>query len=57
MHYCPLGVLDRLLTTLHIQLSHPSSHQLKMVTKQYLFALDMDKAIKRVVRSCTSCAA
>ena len=28
-----------------------------MVTKRYLFALDMDKAIERVVRSCTSCAA
>ena len=53
----PRQVLDGLLTALHIQLSHPSSHQLKMVTKRYLFALDMDKAIKRVVRSCTSCAA
>ena len=31
--------------------------QLKMVTKRYLFALDMDKAIERVVRSCTSFAA
>ncbi|XP_044183898.1 uncharacterized protein LOC122964389 [Acropora millepora] len=53
----PRQVLDGLLTALHIQLSHPSSHQLKMVTKRYLFALDMDKAIERVVRSCTSCAA
>ena len=53
----PRQVLDGLLTALHIQLSHPSSHQLKMVTKRYLFALDMDKAIERVVKSCTSCAA
>ena len=53
----PRQVLDGLLTALHIQLSHPSSHQLKMVTKRYLFALDMHKAIERVVRSCTSCAA
>ena len=53
----PRQVLDGLLTALHIQLSHPSSHQLKMVTKRYLFALDMDKAIERVVRSCSSCAA
>ena len=45
------------MTALHIQLSHPSSHQLKMATKRYLFALDMDKAIERVVNSCTSCAA
>ena len=28
-----------------------------MVTKCCLFALDMDKAIERVVKSCTSCAA
>ena len=53
----PREVLDGLLTALHIQLSHPSSHQLKMATKRYLFALDMDKAIERVVNSCTSCAA
>ena len=53
----PRQVLDGLLTALHIQLSHPSSHQLKMATKRYLFALDMDKAIERVVNSCTSCAA
>ena len=53
----PRQVLDGLLTALHIQLSHPSSHQLKMATKRYLFALDMDKAIERLVNSCTSCAA
>ena len=53
----PRQVLDSLLTALHIKLSHPSSHQLKMVIKRYLFALDTDKAIERVVRSCTSCAA
>ena len=28
-----------------------------MVTKRYLFALDLDKAIERVVKNCTSCAA
>lgn len=53
----PRQVLDGLLTALHIQWSHPSSHQLKMVSKRYLFALDMDKTIRHVVRSCTSCAA
>lgn len=50
-------VLDGLLTALHIQLSHPSSHQLKMVNKRYLFALDMDKAIDWVTQSCTCCSA
>jgi len=51
----PRQVLDSLLTALHIRLSHPSSHQLKLVTKQYLFTLDMDKAIERVAQSCTCC--
>lgn len=53
----PRQVLDGLLTALHIQLSHPSSHQLKMVAHRYLFALDMDKAIDRVTSSCHCCAA
>ena len=53
----PRQVLDGLLTALHIQLSHPSSHQLKLVTKRYLFALDMDKAIDCVTKSCTRCSA
>ena len=53
----PRQVLEGLLTALHIQLSHPSSHQLKMVTKRYLFALDLDKAIDRVTSGCHCCAA
>ncbi|KAK3746301.1 hypothetical protein QZH41_004542 [Actinostola sp. cb2023] len=53
----PRQVLEGLLTALHIQLGHPSSHQLKMVTKRYLFALDIDKAIDRVTLSCHPCAA
>ena len=51
----PRQVLDSLLTALHIRLSHPSSHQLKLVTKRYLFALDKDKGIDRVTQSCTCC--
>lgn len=50
-------VLDRLLTALHIQLNHPSSHQLKIVSKCYLFALDKDKAIKQVTLDCHCCTA
>ena len=53
----PRQVLEGLLTALHIQLSHPTSHQLKMVTKRYLFALDLDKAIDRVTSGCHCCAA
>ena len=44
----PRQALDGLLTALHIQLSHPSCHQLKMVVKRYLYALDLDKAVARV---------
>ena len=50
-------VLERLLTALHIQLSHPSSNQLKAVTKHYLYALDIDKAIDQVTQACRQCAA
>jgi len=52
----PRQVLDGLLTALHIQLSHPTSHQLKNVVKRYLHALDMDKAVDRVTSGCHSCA-
>ena len=53
----PCQALDGLLTALHIQLGHPSCHQLKMVVKRYLFALDLDKAVSRVSEGCHSCAA
>jgi len=53
----PRQVLDGLLTALHIQLSHPTSHQIMNVLKRYLYALDMDKAVDRVTSGCHSCAA
>ena len=53
----PRQALDGLLTALHIQFGHPSCHQLKMVVKRYLFALDLDKAVSRVSEGCHSCAA
>ena len=53
----PRQVLDGLLTALHIQLNHPSSHQLKTVVKRYLYALDTDKAIANISDGCHSCAA
>ena len=53
----PRQVLEGLLTALHIQLSHPSSNQLKAGTKRYLYALDIDKAIDRVTQGCHQCAA
>ena len=53
----PRQALDGLLTALHIQLSHPSCHQLKTVVKRYLYALDMDKAVEQVSNRCHACAA
>ncbi|KAJ8349524.1 hypothetical protein SKAU_G00246540 [Synaphobranchus kaupii] len=53
----PRQVLDGLLTALHIQLAHPTCHQLKAVIKRYLYALDLDKAVERVSDGCHSCAA
>ena len=53
----PCQALDGILTTLHIQLSHPSCHQLKMVVKRYLYALDLHKAVSRVSDGCQSCEA
>ncbi|XP_073234993.1 uncharacterized protein [Porites lutea] len=53
----PRQALDGLLTALHLQLSHPSCHQLKMVVKRYLYALDLDQAVSRVSDGCHSCAA
>ena len=53
----PRQALDGLLTALHIQLNHPSCHQLKMVVKRYLFALDLDKAVSFVTDGCHSCEA
>ena len=52
----PRQVLDGLLTALHIQLTHPSSHQLQAVTNRYLYALDIHKAIDRVTQACHICA-
>ena len=57
MHCCPRQVLEGLLTALPIQLSHPFSNQLKAVTKRYMYALDINKAIDQVTKACHQCAA
>ncbi len=49
--------MDGLLTALHIQLAHPTSHQLKAVIKWYLYALDMDLAVECVSDGCCACSA
>ena len=51
----PRSVLNGLLTALHILLSHPSKYQTKCLLSQYIFALDVDKAIDLVSSSCHTC--
>jgi hypothetical protein len=53
----PRSVIDGLLTALHLQLDHPSPHQLRQVTHRYFHALDMDKAVDAVSRGCHQCCA
>ena len=48
----PRQVLDGLLTALHIQLHHPTAHQLKTVTRRYLYALDIDMATENTTNGC-----
>ena len=51
----PRGVVHGLLTSLHLKLEHPSSHQLKMACHRYFYALDMDKAIDTTTHACHTC--
>ena len=48
----PRSALSGLLTALHLQLIHPTTHQLKTICLCYIFALDVDKAIDAVSKSC-----
>ena len=52
----PRSVLDGLLTALHIQLDHPSRHQLLLVVQRHFFALDLTVAINQITSSCHTCA-
>ena len=51
----PRKALQGLLTVLHLQLSHPTPHQLKQVVSRYFYALDLHAAIQQVTVSCHSC--
>ena len=53
----PREVLHGILTSLHIQLQHPSKHQLKLVVRRFFYALDIDKAIDDITHNCHQCAA
>ena len=52
----PRQVLYGVLTSIHIRLDHPSCHQMKSIVNRYFYALDMDKAIESVTKSCHQCA-
>ena len=47
----PRSVIDGLLSSLHLKLDHPTSHQLKVVSHRYFYALDMDCAAELVFNS------
>ena len=53
----PRSAIDGLVCALHIQLDHPSEHQLKTTINRYLYALDIDKVIQRITEGCHTCAA
>lgn len=53
----PRSVLHGLLTSIHLQLSHPSANLMKIVMKRFFFALDMDKAIDSITEACSQCSA
>ena len=51
----PRGIIDGLLTAIHLRFSHPSAHQMKSLVTRYFYALDMDNSIRAVVTSCHHC--
>ena len=48
----PREILDGFVMSLHLQLDHPSTHQLKTVMHRYFFALDMDSTVARMTEHC-----
>ncbi len=51
----PRSVFQGLLVSLHLKLDHPTNHQLKLVSRRYFYALDMDNVIDEVALSCHTC--
>ena len=52
----PRNVIDGLLTSMHLKLSHPTKDQLKHVFNRAFYALDLEKAVGRVLDGCHPCA-
>ena len=53
----PRSVLQGVLTSIHLKLSHPSVNQMKTIMKRVFDALDMDKAIDSITSACSQCSA
>ena len=53
----PRTVVDGLLTAIHIQLKHPTKHQLKRIFSRGFYCLDLDKLVNIVVDNCHTCTA
>ena len=52
----PPQILHGILTVLHLKLKHPSANNLTKAFSRYFFALNLDKSIKEVSKSCHQCA-
>lgn len=52
----PRGIVDGLLTALHLKLSHPSKDQLKIVFNRAFYALDLEKSAATITDGCHMCA-
>ena len=53
----PRKVAHGILTALHLELNHPSTHQLEQVFSRAFFMLDMHSVASQVVDGCHPCAA
>ena len=53
----PRGEAGELLAALHVQLNHPSVHQLKLAFCRSYFCLGLDAKARLVVESCHTCTA
>ncbi len=53
----PLNVLHGLLTSLHLQLGHPTATQLTNVFNRQYFSLNVNDCITHVMESCSQCQA
>ena len=51
----PKEVLPGLVTALHIQLKHPTKHQLKKLFNRFFYGLNSSSVVNSVIESCDQC--